>query len=155
MIMKNKHGKGTRPGNVVIVEQIEYRAGDRCAWLAGALGIDENTRLYQARAIASEIFLQTRLFPLIEGKQRLDEATVIDLLVGFKQSRDDLDVQFEMAQVMARLLGRFQCHLIDESDNSVPLVSDSLEREMELFIALSELDFEIIDVAVQDRLHSE
>ena len=153
--MKNKHGKGTRPGNIIMVEQVEYGVGDKGAWLPSSLGLDEDTRLYQARAIASEIFLQTRLFPLIESGQPLDESLVVDLLVDFKRSRDDLDVEFEMAQVAARLLSRFQCHLIDEADSSLPLLSDSLEREMELFTALTELDFESIDATVRDRLDSE
>ena len=155
--MKNKHGKGTpplRPGNTVLDGQVEHPTGNKSSWLTGAIGLDEDTRVCQARSMASELFLQTRLFPLIERQAQVDKRTLVDLLVDFKHSRRDLDVEFEMAQVMARILSRFEHHLFDDTDGAQPFLSDSLEREMDLFTSLAELDFQGIDEEVWNRLHS-
>lgn len=155
--MKNKHGKGARaprPGNAAVDGQVEYSPNDRSAWLINTFDLEEATRSCQARSMASEIFLQTQLFPLAASRIQLDESRIVDLLVDFKRSRRDLDVNFEMAQVMARILSRFQCHLIDDLENSQPVLPDSLEMELNLFVSLADLNIQRIDLAVQDRLHS-
>ena len=68
--MKNKHGKGARPGNDVLDGQAENRPGEGRSWLTGALGLDEDSRLGQASATASEVFLQSRLFPHLLGAMK-------------------------------------------------------------------------------------
>jgi hypothetical protein len=155
--MKNKHDKGAQPlqsENEVLDGQGERSAIDRPSWLGNALGIDKDTRASQARSMSSELFLQTRLFPLIERQVQVDRQTLVDLLVEFKRSRKDLDVGFEIANVMARILNRFQWYLVDDEESNLTLPSDALEREFDLFTALADLDFKNIDEEVQDRLHS-
>jgi hypothetical protein len=155
--MKNKSGKGARPllpAMTILDPRGEYVPSGPRSWLAGVFGLDDDTRLCQARATASEVFLQTQLFPLVESGANIDEATIVDLLIDFKQSRGERAVEFEMAQVMARMLSRFQCHLLDETEGAPSVVSESLEREVDLFTALAGLDFQRIDEAVRERLHS-
>ena len=155
--MKNKHDKDAQPlqsDNEVLDGQGERPTAGRPAWLGSALGIDEDTRFSQARSMSSELFLQTRLFPLIDRRAQIDRRTLVDLLVEFKRSRKDLDVGFEMANVMARILNRFQWHLVDDEDSALILPSDILDRELDLFTSLADLDFKSIDEEVQDRLHS-
>ena len=104
--------------------------------------------------MASEVFLQSQLFPLVDGQTQLDENTLVDLLVDFKRRRADLNVEFEISQVMARLLNRFQYHLIDDAEGTGPELPDALEQQLDLFARLADLDFERIDEAVRDRLRS-
>lgn len=151
--MKNKNEEETRPANAVPGKQVEYYPGPADSWLKRVIGDDEETRTCQERAMASEVFLQSSLFPRQETGAPLDESALVDLLVDFKRSREDLNVDFEMAQVVARLLGRFQCYQIEDND-ALPL-SDSLERELDLFTSLAELDFQSVDEAVRNRLQSE
>ena len=103
--------------------------------------------------MASEVFLKSCLFPRQENGEPLNEIVLVNLLVDFKQSRNDLDVDFEMAQIVARLLGRFQCYQVDGND-ALP-ICDFLEQELNLFASLAELDFQYIDEAVRNRLQSE
>jgi hypothetical protein len=103
--------------------------------------------------MVSEIFIQTQLFPLIENQETVDEAKLVRLLVDFKRSRKDLAIEFEMAQVMARILCRFQCYLINEADGTSSLISDPLSRELDVFFSLAELDFQRIDDEVRNQLH--
>ncbi|SRR5258706_9187669 len=156
--MKNKNEKNTlssRTGKAVMDKQVEALLGSRrisdgCSWLASTLDLDQDTRSSQTRFVASEVFLQTRLFPLMDSPRQIDETTLVDLLVDFKRSRVDLNAGFEMSQVTANLLNRFQCHLIDDMD----IASAALERELELFTLLADLDFQRIDDTVRERLNS-
>jgi|KBSSwiStaDraftv2_1062776.scaffolds.fasta_scaffold377913_3 hypothetical protein len=154
--MKNKSGKGARPllPSITVLDPRPRRdntPGKRRSWLSDDT---EEIRLSQARAAASEIFLQTRLLPLIERGQRLDEATLTDLLIEFKRSRGNQDVPFEMAQVTARVLSRFQCYWLDDLNGDPPSDADSLTREVDLLAALAPLDFQRIDEQVRERLQA-
>ena len=153
---KGKNQQPLRPGNTVLDSTLKYKAGDERTWLVGTLGLDANTRRSQQRAIAAEVFLQTCLFPLAEAGRQPDESNMVDLLAEFKRSRRDLDNGFEMAQVSARLLNRFQCYVLDDPDPEAPMALgfDSVQRELELFTSLASLDFQFIDTAVSERLHS-
>jgi hypothetical protein len=153
LVMKNKNEEEIRPSSAVPRKQVEYYPGPTDSWLRRVAGDDEETRTCQERSMASEVFLKSWLFPRQENREPLDESALVDLLVDFKQSREDLDVDFEMAQIVARLLGRFQCYQID--DNDALLLSDSLARELDLFASLAELDFQSIDETVRSRLQSE
>jgi hypothetical protein len=155
--MRNKFGKGARPllpAMPILDRQGENVPAGRHTWLTGILGLDDEIRLCQARASASEVFLQTQLFPLIESGKQIEESIVIERLIEFQRSRREQEVEFEMAQVMARILSRFQYHLIDETEGAESVVSDSLESDLDLFTALAGLDFQRIDEEVRDRLHS-
>ena len=155
--MKNKHDKGAQPlqsGDEAFNRQGKRSTVEGLAWLGNALGLTEDARVSQTRSMSSELFLQTQLFPLIEHQEQVDRRTLVNLLVEFKRSRKDLDVGFEMANVMARILNRFQWYLVDEEDSTLNLPSDTLERELDLFISLAELDFKSIDEEVQARLLS-
>lgn len=151
-----KNQQPHRLGNAVLDGGITYQRGDERSWLEATLGPDEHTRRSQQRAIAAEVFVQTRLFPLTEKGKPPDETNLVDLLAEFKRSRRDLDNGFEMAHVSARLLSRLQCYMLDDPDPDAPLAleSDSLQREMDLFTSLAEFDFQRIDTAVRKRLHS-
>ena len=155
--MNPKSGKdqqSLRLENAVLDGGMAYSAGDAHSWLRDTLGLDVTTRLCQQRAHEAEVFLQTQLFPLAEAGKRPDESKLVELLVDFKQSRPDPKNGFEMAQLSARLLSRFQCYLLDDLNDPLALGSDSFEREMELFTSLADLDFQRIDTAVRERLRS-
>ena len=155
--MKTKNGKSPRPlppGNHVLDEQMDDFPDARQSWLTRTLGLDQDTRRSQRCAMAAEVFLQTRLFPLVQERQPIDEQTLVELLVDFRRSRGEREMEFEMSQVIARLLNRFQHHLVDQADSSLPALSRSLERELGLFTLLAPLDFQSIDRAVRERLHS-
>jgi hypothetical protein len=157
--MNNNNGKNEIPirtGKDVLNKHVEAVPGHRrildgCSWLVSASHLDQDTNNFQARSTASEIFIQTKLFPLIESRSQIHEAILVDLLVDFKRSRIDLDVDFEISQVSANLLNRFQCHLMDDTD----IISDSLQRELDLFVLIADLDFHHIDDVVRNRLKSE
>jgi hypothetical protein len=154
--VKNKNVKGDQVEkriNIIGDQQVEFPMGNKPSWLTSSIGCDKSTHVRQGRSMASEIFVQTQIFPLIEDQETVDEAKLVSLLVDFKRSRKDLDIEFEMAQVMARILSRFQCHLINEADGTSSLVSDPLSKELEVFFALAELDFQRIDDEVRNQLH--
>jgi hypothetical protein len=153
--MNGKDQQSYRPEDDADADgHVEYVAGYQRSWLDRATGRDESVVRSQERAVAAEVFLHSCLFPLAETSQNLDEATLVDLLVEFKRLRRDLDGEFQMAHISARLLSRFECYLIDDED-ATPAVSDSAVREMDLFSSLADLDFQHIDVAVRERLHSD
>lgn len=155
--MNPKSGKdqpSIRLENAVLDGGMAYRTGDAHSWLRDTLGLDVNTHRSQQRAREAEVFLQTHLFPLAEAGKPPNESKLVDLLVDFKRSRPNQTNGFEMAQLSARLLSRFQCYLLDDFDDPLALGSDSLEREMELFISLASFDFQRIDTAVRERLRS-
>jgi hypothetical protein len=154
LIMKTKNERSPRllpHGDRILDRGLDDVPDTRESWLDEMY--HEKPRS-QKRAIAAELFLQTRLFPRVEEGQSLDEQILADLLVDFRRSYKAGDVQFEMAQVAARLLSRFQCHLLDDEHLSLPARSGALEREFELFTSLSALDFQRIDQTVRKRLHS-
>jgi len=156
--MKNKNEKNIlfgRNGKAVMDNPVEAVPGRRRmsegrSWLASTLDFDQDTSNSRARSIASEVFIQTRLFPLMESHTQIDEAVLVDQLVNFKLSRGDLNADFEMQQVTANLLNRFQCHVIDDIDT----ISEALKRELDLFTLLADLDFQRIDDSVRERLNS-
>jgi hypothetical protein len=157
LIMKTKNEKSVRlllPGSPVLERQRDNFPDGSQSWLDHSLGLDREALRSQKGAIAAELFLQTRLFPRLEEHQPINEQTLVDLLVDFKRSRGDCEVEFEMAQLAARLLSRFQCHLLDEDYSLPKLGSSALKRELDLFVSLAGLDFQRIDQAVRERLHS-
>jgi len=155
--MKTRNDKSLRPllpGNPVLGRQTDELPVAGQSWLTRTLGLDQETRRSQKCAMAAEVFLKSRLLPWVEARQPIDEPTLVELMVDFGRSRGEGEVGFEMAQVIARLLSRFQHHLIDDADPSLPLLSNSLERELDLFTSLAPLDFQNIDEGVRDRLRS-
>lgn len=105
--------------------------------------------------MAAEVFLQSCLFPIVEASLPVDETRLVDLLVDFRHLRPDLDDGFEMAHVSARLLSRFECFLIEDEGDPPVSLSDSMLHEIDLFGTLSDLDFQRIDRAVRERLHTD
>ena len=155
--MNNKREKGAQPlpsDEEASDGQGEGRTSARPSWLGSALGMNEDTRISQARSMSSELFLQTRLFPLLERRVPVDRQTLVDLLVEFKRSRKDLDVDFEIANVMARILNRLQWYLMEDETSPLGASSDTLDRDLELLTCLADLDFQRIDAEVSDRLQS-
>ena len=154
--MKNNNAKDDQTEkhiNSIEEDEIEFPGGNKSSWLTSSIGYDKGINVRQVCSMASEIFLQTQLFPRIETQETVDEEKLVSLLVDFKRSRKDLDIEFEMAHVVARILSRFQCHLIDEADGTSPMISDPLSWELDVFFALAELDFQRIDEEVTKRLH--
>lgn len=152
--MKPKNGKTGRlyqPSNIILESQMEIPAPQRSSWLKSALGLDEETQVRQKLALAAEIFLQTALFPLIDRAEHIDEETLIELLIIFKRLHTELNTEFEMSQVTARLLHRFQCRLMDEGEPFLPPIADPPDRDVLCLTTLARLDFQRIDEAVQDQ----
>ena len=142
------------PADIVLDAPAENPPDDGRSLLRRVDGRDAEIQQQQARSRAAEVFLQTRLFPLAARRQSLDEQTLVDLLVEFKGSRARTEPAFEMAQVTARMLSRFQHYLLDdETEGRPPAVSDALRLELELLQGLARLDFQHIDEQVQARLH--
>lgn len=155
--MKTKNEKSSRasvPENPTLYRHFDDDPAARQSWLDKSLGLDRETPRSQKRAIAAELFLQTRLLPRIEASQPIDERILVEQLVDFRRSYQEGDVYFEMAQVAVRLLSRFQCHLLDDEHVSLSARSLAVQRELELFTILGALDFQAIDTAVRERLYS-
>lgn len=154
--MKNNNVKDDQTEkhiNSIEEDEIEFPVENKSSWLTSSISSDKGIHVRQGWSIASEIFLQSQLFPLIEKQEAVDEAKLVSLLVNFKKSRNDLDVDFEMAHVVARILSRFQCHMLNEADDMTSLISDPLSWELDVFFALAELDLQRIDEEVTNRLH--
>ena len=152
--MKSKNGKTGRmyqPANIILDGQMEAVTPVRFSWLAGALGLDEDTRVHQRRALAAELFLQTSLFPLLDRAETIDEDKLIKLLILFKHAHPDLNTEFEMSQVSARLLHRFQCRFLNDEEEAGPPVNELQDRDTLCLIALASLDFQRIDEAVRGQ----
>jgi hypothetical protein len=150
----NENDKQSSPPNDAD-RPVEHEAHYERSWLDISMGWDNRTRRIQERAMAAEVFLQSYLFPIAKTSLPVDQAQLVDLLVDFKRMRPDLDVGFEMAHVNARLLSRFECYLIDDEGDSPVTVSDAMLHELDLYTSLADLDFQSIDLAVRERLHSD
>jgi hypothetical protein len=160
MFKKNQNGKQTVvAGKPEAVRSVDAVTGSTPvpqgpSWLSSAAGADPETRLRKDRLLASEVFMKTRLIPLVQNGARIDETSLVDLLVDFKRSRSGAGSDFKTPQLMGTLLNRFQCHLMDDNGDEVSEFPDLLELDVLVYSSLAELDLEAVDHAVRERYAS-
>lgn len=156
--MDQNTGKNDRQlpqGYAVLDGGIIYVPNEEHSWLETTVEQSKKTCQGQERAFAAEIFLKTSLLPLVESGQQPDEAQLVILLTDFKRARPDLNTEFEMAHIVARLLNHFQYFLLDDFNTDENAQSDAMRHEMDLFFTLEILNFQRIDSAVRERLQSD
>jgi hypothetical protein len=147
------------PANAVLERSAENRPDPAShppqdTWLSSATGSDSRIRARQARLLASELFVKTRLAPHLTQTTSLNEDSLTDLLVEFKRSRPGPGVDFELSQVMGTLLNRFQYHILDATGDALQEVPEALELDILLYASLADLDLHQVDEAVRIRMHT-
>lgn len=160
MFKKNQNGKQTIPaGNTFALRADEQEASDspvpqRSSWLSSADGTDPRTRVHKDRLLASEVFMKTRLIPLVQNGVRIDNTSLADLLVEFKRSRSGVGEDFTTSQLMGTLLNRFQHYFVEEAGDTAGDISKVLELDVLVYSSLAELDLEAVDDTVRERCAS-
>ena len=154
---QNTGKKGTpfHQGYISLDGGIIYVPNEKQSWLDATVEQSKRARQGQERSFAAEIFLRTSLLPHMESNQPPDEALLVMLLVDFKRARPDLNPEFEIAHIIARLPNHFQYFLIDDLCMDTNTQPAALQHEIVLFNFLEALDFQSIDSAVRKRLQSD
>jgi len=159
--MKKKEGKGlaslssSEAGNRIkaICFQETNAAFNDNAWLKSVLGEDPESTARQTRRLCAEHFLQTELYRLVDLRQEINEDLLADVFLEYRKARPDPESSFELSNVLGSLLNRFDCYTIENMDAHLHR-SKVLDRDLEIFIALSEIDLMAVERVVEERIRN-
>lgn len=147
--MKNKLFKGNKVPFSKEFELLEEANSSEdnvieASWLKSALGEDPDLMMRHLRNQLAERFIITQLYPLYTDQIKFDDDLIASLFIKFKQENLIKDVDFAMSNVVGRLLERLDCYTIENLNPQLE-VSFTLERDLAIFIALSDINLKGID----------
>lgn len=125
-------------------------AGSR--WLKVALGEDPEALKHQERCLASENFLQTQLYPLVDREVEFNVTLLVDLLVEYKKNTRHAGWDFEISNVFGTILNRFELYSAGNANVAWSADFEMLDKDVTLLEILSEMDLQIVDRLVRQRM---
>lgn len=125
-------------------------AGSR--WLKAALGEDPEALKHQEHCLASENFLQTQLYPLVDREVKFNIALLVNLLVEYKKNTQHAGWDFEISNVIGTILNRFELYSAGNPNVAWSEDFEMLDKDVTLLEILSEMDLQTVDRQVKQRM---
>lgn len=120
-------------------------------WLKSIIGEDHATTQRQSRCLLAEQFLLTVLYPFLQQKVNITQDILVAALIEFNKENTTFGIDFEISNVIGRLLERFDCYVAEEFDPTADNAG-TFNRDIELFITLGDLDLTEVDGKVKKAL---